>query len=101
MLVGGRTSSRNRPSTMAAMTLIVVGEYFGSVGFVGVVYRVIESDDFGVVGAVVIVHVVEADMHAVDSSINDRHGHSGPIIACLLLCQVHLVHDSSIAILSF
>ena len=66
----------NGTCTVGAVTLVVVGEDFGAVDLVGIVDRVIKSDDFRVIGAVVVVHVVKANVEAVDACVDDRHGHA-------------------------
>ena len=58
------------------MPLVVVWEDLGAVDLVGVVDRVIESDNLGVIGAVVVVHVVKANVESIDAGVDDRDGHA-------------------------
>ena len=83
------------------MTLVVVWEDFGAVDLVGVVDWVIKSDNLGVIGGVVVVHVVKANMEAINAGVDDRDRHARAVVARGLLRKIHLMDHSSITVLNF
>ena len=100
MVKGGCTCSRHGTGTMRAVALVVVGLDFSTVGFVGVVHCVIEGDDLRVVGAVVIVLVVEASVKAVNARIDDGNGDTCAVVARLLLGDVNAVDNGCVSVLN-
>ena len=76
MLVGGCTGSSHRTRTVRAVSLVVVGLDFRSVGLSGIVHCVVKGDDLGVVGAVIVIEVVKPNVEAVNARIDDRHGNA-------------------------
>ena len=83
------------------MPLVVVWEDLGAVDLVGVVDGVIESDNLGVIGAVVVVHVVKANVESIDAGVDDRDRHARAVVAGGLLRKVHLMDHRSIPVLDF
>ena len=81
------------------MPLVVVWEDLGAVDLVGVVDRVIESDNLGVIGAVVVVHVVKANVESIDAGVDDRDRHARAVVAGGLLRKVHFMDHRSIPVL--
>ena len=85
---------------MGSVALVVVGLNFRAVGFVGVVHGVVECNHLGVVRAVVVVQVVQTNVKAVNAGVDDGDRHTRPVVSGLLLRQINLVHDGSIAVLN-
>ena len=85
---------------MRAVTLVVIGLNFGAVGLVWIVHGIVEGDDLGVVGAVVVVLVVKADVK-LSMPVSMTATVTRAIVARLLLRQVDFVNDGCVAVLHF
>ena len=101
VFIGGCAGSCYGSRTVRAVTLVVIGLNFGAVGLVWIVHGIVERDDLGVVGAVVIVLVVKANVKAVDAGVDDSNRNARAIVARLLLGQVDFVNDGCVAVLHF
>ena len=97
---GGSTGSRHGTGTVGAVTLVVVGLNLSTVGFVRVVHSVVEGDDLWVVGAVVVVLVVKANVKAVNACVDDGDGDTCAVVARLLLGEVDFMNDGRIPVLN-
>ncbi len=84
MLIVGGSSASGYASTMGAMTIVIIGEYFGSISCAGVVYCIVKGHYFRVVCSIVIIKIVQGRVISIDSGVYDCHCHTSPGVARIL-----------------